>query len=114
MGSTSRASIRRRQPGRRATGYGSRPSSTRSPSSCSRGASTEPDSRYIDVVGTSFTAAHVADTAGRLAAAFGGLGLERGDRVASVVENSPEAMLLWWGITLGGRGERADQHGIQG
>ena len=62
----------------------------------------EPDSRYIDVVGVSFTAAEVARTAGRLAAALGGLGLERGDRVASVVENSPEAMLLWWGITWAG------------
>ncbi len=62
----------------------------------------EPDSRYIDVVGAAFTAGEVADLAGRLAAAFTGLGLQRGDRVASVVENSPEAMLLWWGITWSG------------
>jgi carnitine-CoA ligase len=63
---------------------------------------TEPDSRYIDVVGTAFSAAEVADLAGRLAAALTSLGLQRGDRVASLVENSPEAMLLWWGITWAG------------
>jgi carnitine-CoA ligase len=62
----------------------------------------EPDVPYIDVLGTRFTAAEVAGICGRLAASLAALGLARGDRVASVVENSPEAMLLWWGITWAG------------
>jgi carnitine-CoA ligase len=61
-----------------------------------------PSSPYLDVVGSAFTAAQVADTAGRIAAMLHSVGLSAGDRVASVVENSPEAMLLWWGITWAG------------
>ncbi len=63
---------------------------------------TDPDRPYLDVVGDRFTAAEVADAAGRVAGGLLGLGLQRGDRVASLVENSSEAMLLWWGITWAG------------
>jgi crotonobetaine/carnitine-CoA ligase len=62
----------------------------------------DPDSRYIDVTGTSFTAAEVNDTACRIANGLAALGVQRGDRVATLLENSPEAMLAWWGIVRGG------------
>jgi carnitine-CoA ligase len=61
-----------------------------------------PSSPYLDVVASAYTAAEVADAAGRIAALLGAIGMAQGDRVASVVENSPEAMLLWWGITWAG------------
>ena len=61
-----------------------------------------PDTPYLDVVGDRFSAAQVAGAAAQLAGGLIGLGMQRGDRVASVVENSPEAMLRWWGITWGG------------
>src|SRR5262245_1206546 len=62
----------------------------------------DPDGPYLDVTGTPATAAEVADRAGRLAGALIGLGVEPGDRVASLIENSPAAMLSWWGAGLAG------------
>lgn len=62
----------------------------------------EPDAPYLDVVGTGFTAAEVADRAGRIAAALGTLGIAKGDRVASLLENGPSALLTWWGIVWAG------------
>jgi crotonobetaine/carnitine-CoA ligase len=55
-----------------------------------------PDSPYLDVCGTAFTAAEVASASNRIGNSLITLGVERGDRVASLVENSPEAMLAWW------------------
>jgi crotonobetaine/carnitine-CoA ligase len=63
---------------------------------------TDPDGPYLDICGSAFTAAEVADAAGRLAGSLVGLGVQPGDRVASLLENSPEAMLFWWGTVLGG------------
>jgi carnitine-CoA ligase len=63
---------------------------------------TDPDGEYLDVVGTKVSAAGVADTGGRIAAVLADLGVGRGDRVATLVENSPEALLAWWGIVLAG------------
>ncbi len=63
---------------------------------------TDPDSLYIDVVGARFSAAEVAGSAARIGSGLVALGVRPGDRVASVVENSPEAMLLWWGIAWAG------------
>jgi carnitine-CoA ligase len=63
----------------------------------------DPDGPYIDVLGTSFSAAEVNDTACRIANGLGALGVQQGDRVATLLENSPEAMLAWWGIVRGGR-----------
>jgi crotonobetaine/carnitine-CoA ligase len=63
----------------------------------------DPDGPYIDVTGTSFTAAQVNDTACRIANGLAALGVQQGDRVATLLENSPEAMLAWWGIVRGGR-----------
>lgn len=60
------------------------------------------DGEYLDVCGTRVTAAQVAATANRLANALADLGVRPGDRVATMVENSAEAMLAWWGIVRGG------------
>ncbi len=63
---------------------------------------TDPDSEYLDVLGTKFTSADVARTAGSLATSLAELGVARGDRVATLMENSPEGMLSWWGTVLSG------------
>jgi crotonobetaine/carnitine-CoA ligase len=63
---------------------------------------TDPDGEYLDVVGTKLSAADVADTGGRISAMLTDLGVARGDRVSTLVENSPEALLAWWGIVLAG------------
>ncbi len=62
----------------------------------------DPESEYLDVLGTMYSAADVARDAGALAASLAGLGVGSGDRVATLTENSPEAMLAWWGTILGG------------
>jgi crotonobetaine/carnitine-CoA ligase len=62
----------------------------------------DPDGEYLDVVGTRLSAADVAETGSRIAAILTDLGVQRGDRVATLVENSPEALLAWWGILLAG------------
>jgi carnitine-CoA ligase len=62
----------------------------------------DPHGEYLDVCGTKVTAADVAATANRLANAYGALGVRRGDRVATLIENSSEAMLAWWGAVRAG------------
>jgi crotonobetaine/carnitine-CoA ligase len=62
----------------------------------------DPDSEYLDVTGTAFSAADVARRGGSLAASLATLGVEQGDRVATLMENSPAAMLSWWGTVLRG------------
>jgi carnitine-CoA ligase len=62
----------------------------------------DPDGPYLDVTGTAATAAEVAEVSGRLAGALIALGVGPGDRVATLIENSPEAMFSWWGIVLAG------------
>jgi crotonobetaine/carnitine-CoA ligase len=63
---------------------------------------TDPDSEYLDVTGTKLSAAEVERTANRLANALADLGLHQGDRVATLIENSPDALLAWWGAVRGG------------
>jgi carnitine-CoA ligase len=62
----------------------------------------DPDGEYLDVGGVTTSAGDVAAAAGRISGALAGFGVERGDRVASLIENSNEAMLAWWGIVAGG------------
>lgn len=61
-----------------------------------------PDAEYLNVCGTAFGAAEVARTAGGLQAGLESLGVGGGDRVATLMDNSPEAMLAWWATVLGG------------
>ncbi|HEX6238824.1 MAG TPA: AMP-binding protein [Acidimicrobiales bacterium] len=63
---------------------------------------TDPDGEYLDVCGTKLSAGEVATAAGRLAGGLAALGVERGDRVATLIENSPQAVLAWWGIVSAG------------
>ena len=62
----------------------------------------DPDGEYLDVCGTKFTAAGVASTANRLGNALTDLGATKGERVATLIDNSPEALLAWWGAVRGG------------
>jgi crotonobetaine/carnitine-CoA ligase len=62
----------------------------------------DPDSPYLDVCGATSTAAEVASVANRLANAYTDLGVGRGDRVATLIENSAEAMYAWWGAVRAG------------
>ena len=61
-----------------------------------------PDGEYLDVCGTKFSAADIDENANRIANGLRGLGVQPGDRVASLIDNSPEAMLAWWGSVWGG------------
>lgn len=62
----------------------------------------DPNGEYLDVCGTKLTAGEVWRTSRRLAAAFDQLGVGPGDRVATLLDNSPEAVLAWWGIVTRG------------
>jgi len=61
-----------------------------------------PDDPYLDVCGETATAAEVAAVAGRLANAYRGFGVAPGDRVATLIENSVEAVYAWWGAVTAG------------
>ncbi len=62
----------------------------------------DPDGPYLDVCGTALSAAQVQRTAASLARALVELGVAPGDRVATLIENSPEATLAWWGAITAG------------
>jgi carnitine-CoA ligase len=62
----------------------------------------DPDSEYLDVCGAKFTAAEVNDGACRISNSLAALGVQQGERVASLLENSAEAVLAWWGAIRGG------------
>jgi crotonobetaine/carnitine-CoA ligase len=63
---------------------------------------TDPDSQYLDVCGDAFTAAEVDHAACRIANGLAELGVVQGERVATLLENSSEALLAWWGAVRGG------------
>jgi len=60
------------------------------------------DSEYLDVLGTKFSAADIARDAGSFAAALLDLGVQPGERVATLMENSPEGVLAWWAAVMYG------------
>jgi crotonobetaine/carnitine-CoA ligase len=62
----------------------------------------DPESEYLDVCGTKLSAGEVYVTANRVANALAALGVVPGDRVATLIENSPEAVLSWWGTVRAG------------
>ena len=62
-----------------------------------------PDDPYLDVVGHALTAGEVSRAAARIGGALRAIGVQPGDRVATLIENSAEAVLAWWGIVLGRR-----------
>ena len=64
--------------------------------------SQDPDSEYLDVGGTKLTARDVDDASCRIANGLADLGVQPGDRVATLVENSAEAVLAWFGAVRGG------------
>ena len=95
------------------TRCGSAASSTPS-STCSGRASRPTPTRVPRRLRREAHAAEVADDRQPLANALADLGVRPGDRVATLVENSAEAMLAWWGIVRGGARRGADQHRVQG
>ena len=64
---------------------------------------TDPDSEYVDVNGTKLSAAQVMSDAERIGAALATLGTQQHDRVATLIENSPSALLAWVGTVCYGR-----------
>ena len=62
----------------------------------------DPDGPYLDVCGVTVTAAQVVDVSSRLASSLRSMGVSQGDRVATLIENSIEAVYAWWGIILAG------------
>jgi crotonobetaine/carnitine-CoA ligase len=63
---------------------------------------TDPDSEYLDVCATKLSARDVFATSSRVANGLIGLGVRPGDRVATLIENSAEAVLAWWGTIQAG------------
>ncbi|ADP82313.1 AMP-binding protein [Pseudofrankia inefficax] len=62
----------------------------------------EPDAEYLDVCGTKLTAAEVGTAAARLGGGLQALGVVPGDRVAMLLENSPEMLVAWWAAQWAG------------
>jgi Acyl-CoA synthetases (AMP-forming)/AMP-acid ligases II len=56
----------------------------------------DPDGAYLDFMGDAYSARRIDDQAGRLAAVLAGIGVGRGDRVASLVENGPEQVVTFF------------------
>ncbi len=56
----------------------------------------DPDGPYLDFEGVGLTAREMADRAGRVAARLAALGVGRGDRVATLLENGPEQVVTFF------------------
>ena len=61
-----------------------------------------PDGPYLDLNGETFTAREMDVAANRVANALLSLGVGKGDRVASLLENGAPAAVAWWGIVKTG------------
>lgn len=61
-----------------------------------------PDALFVHFDGTDVTYAGMVDRAERAAGALAGLGLQPGDRVATVLPNSLELLDVWMGAAVGG------------
>ena len=57
---------------------------------------TDPDGPYLDFDGLTHTARSIDAAANRIAHAFLALGVKRGDRVATLLENSPEQVIAFF------------------
>ena len=57
----------------------------------------DPDGPYLDFEGTEVTAREIDEQANRLADALARLGVVRGDRVATLLENRPEQVVSLFG-----------------
>jgi crotonobetaine/carnitine-CoA ligase len=62
----------------------------------------DPNGEYLDVCGDTVTAAEVYEVGARLANSLVSLGVAKGDRVATLIENSIEGVFAWWGVILTG------------
>jgi len=59
--------------------------------------SADPDGRYLDVDGAAYTAREMDEASNRLAGALAYLGVTKGDRVATLLENSPAQVISFFG-----------------
>ena len=59
--------------------------------------STDPDGPYLEVDGVELTARQVDEAAGRLASSLADLGVGRGDRVATLLDNTAEQVISFFG-----------------
>ena len=60
--------------------------------------SEQPDTAFLDACGTQLTARDIESQANRIANGLAGLGVVHGDRVSTILENGPEAVLVWFAI----------------
>jgi crotonobetaine/carnitine-CoA ligase len=84
-------------------GFWTRAEQSTIPSLFERRLETDPHGEYLDVVGTKLTAADVMGAAGSIGGALAALGTSQHDRVATLIENSPTALLAWAGTVCSGR-----------
>lgn len=64
---------------------------------------TDPDGEYLDIDSAQLSARDVMRTADRFGGALHELGTNQHDRVATLIENSPAALLSWAGTVCSGR-----------
>lgn len=59
---------------------------------------TEPDSPFLNVCGTRYTAAQLEVESNRIANGLASMGVRHGDRVATLLENSPAAVISFYAV----------------